>query len=172
MAIHSASGLTKDRPLAVVCGRGNSSRMVTALLSQMGFEASSVLGGMAQWMNTLMKRHVQDTSLDGLYQFDRVGKGSLAYLLVSDGEALVIDAPRNLDPIVAAAEEAGATIKAVLETHVHADYISGGPALAKRLESPITFTRETHRIPTTALPGSSIMPSLATEIKSVSETRS
>ncbi len=74
--------------------------------------------------------------LDHLTQFDRVGKGSLAYLLASDGEALVIDPARNPEPYRKVADELGARIVGVADTHVHADYISGGPALSAELGVP------------------------------------
>ena len=76
-------------------------------------------------------------ALDRLVQFDRVGKGALAYLLVSDGEALVVDPPRDIAPFLEAARASGARLIAVADTHVHADYISGAPALAR--ESGATY---------------------------------
>jgi glyoxylase-like metal-dependent hydrolase (beta-lactamase superfamily II)/rhodanese-related sulfurtransferase len=53
--------------------------------------------------------------------------------LVHDGRsALVVDPPRSLGGVEAAADEAGVRIVAVAETHVHNDYVSGGLALARR----------------------------------------
>ncbi|MFC6343577.1 MBL fold metallo-hydrolase, partial [Nocardioides hankookensis] len=53
--------------------------------------------------------------------------------LVHDGRhALVVDPPRDIAPIEAAAEEAGVEITAVADTHVHNDYVSGALALARR----------------------------------------
>ncbi len=69
-------------------------------------------------------------------QFDRVGKGALAYLLVSEGNAFIIDPPRRPDAVLEAARTRGATVIGVADTHVHADYISGAPALARDLEVP------------------------------------
>lgn len=53
--------------------------------------------------------------------------------LVHDGRrALVVDPPRDLDRIEAAAEDAGVEIAAVADTHVHNDYVSGALGLARR----------------------------------------
>ena len=53
--------------------------------------------------------------------------------LVHDGAAgLVVDPPRDLDPVERAAAEAGVDITAVADTHVHNDYVSGAPLLARR----------------------------------------
>ena len=62
--------------------------------------------------------------------FETASLGDRSYL-VSDGEiAMVIDPQRDVDRFTRAAREAGLTITHVCETHVHNDYVSGGPALA------------------------------------------
>ncbi len=130
-------GLDPSIPVAVVCGHGNSSKPATEFLNQLGYSARSVRGGMAAWMQLEVVRTLTPPeSLDQLRQFDRVGKGALGYLLVSDGEALVIDPPRNLRDVLAAVDETDAALAGVAETHCHADYISGGPALAQRFGVP------------------------------------
>jgi glyoxylase-like metal-dependent hydrolase (beta-lactamase superfamily II) len=75
-------------------------------------------------------------SLDRLVQFDRVAKGALGYLLVSRGEAVIVDPPRDAGEYLRVAKEAGARIVAICDTHVHADYVSGAPALARELGVP------------------------------------
>jgi hydroxyacylglutathione hydrolase len=58
------------------------------------------------------------------------GLGDRSYLL-HDGEvALVVDPQRDIDGIVAAAEDAGVKITHIAETHIHNDYVSGGLELA------------------------------------------
>lgn len=53
--------------------------------------------------------------------------------LVHDGRVgVVIDPPRHVGTVEAAAEEAGVDIVAVAETHIHDDYVSGGLLLSKR----------------------------------------
>ncbi len=57
--------------------------------------------------------------------------GDRSYI-VHDGEfALVVDAQRDIDRVLTAAEAAGVTITHVAETHVHNDYVSGGLTLAR-----------------------------------------
>jgi glyoxylase-like metal-dependent hydrolase (beta-lactamase superfamily II) len=133
----AASGLDPGVPVAVVCGHGNSSRQVAAWLAAQGFDARSLDGGMAAWTRTALPRPLPaPAGFDALVQFDRLGKGALGYVLVSDGQAVAIDPPRHGDAVLAAAEEAGARLVAVVDTHIHADYLSGGPALAARLGAP------------------------------------
>lgn len=132
-----AVGLDPSVPVAVVCGHGNSSKAATRHLAKLGFQARSLQGGMAAWMLTAIPRPLPGPhGAEHLVQFDRIGKGALGYLLVSDGEALIVDPPRRPDGYLTTARELGATVVGVADTHVHADYISGGPALAAQLGVP------------------------------------
>ncbi len=53
------------------------------------------------------------------------GLGDNSYLLISGREALAVDPQRDAWRLHQAADQRGATIRAVLETHVHNDYVSG-----------------------------------------------
>ena len=135
--VKEATGLDPKNPVAVVCGHGNASKPIATLLSGMGFDAKSLRGGMAGWMMGAVGRTLKTPdSLDHFVQFDRVGKGSLAYMLVSEGKALVIDPARNINPYLDLAKELDAEIVGVADTHVHADYISGATALQQELNIP------------------------------------
>ena len=64
------------------------------------------------------------------------GLGNTCYLLdLGDGGALVVDPPRDLRFVRAAAEKAGLRIRFVADTHLHADFLSGAVQLAKAPES-------------------------------------
>lgn len=129
--------LDRDLRVAVVCGLGNDSRRIAKHLNDHGFEAASVAGGMAAWMRCSIARELETPApLDRFVQFDRIGKGALGYVLISDGEAFIVDPPRDVDAYVAAIAEARAVVVGVADTHAHADYISGGPALAARYGVP------------------------------------
>ena len=62
---------------------------------------------------------------------------SNCYALVSDGEAVLIDAGAAPDDIEAALEKRGLVLKAILLTHGHFDHILGAEAVAKRYAAPI-----------------------------------
>jgi len=57
----------------------------------------------------------------------------------STGRAVVVDPRRDVDEYVADAESAGLTIERVLETHVHADFVSGHLELAARTGAVISY---------------------------------
>lgn len=65
-----------------------------------------------------------------IQQFVAESLGDASYLLVSGNEAAVIDPQRDIAPFVRAANAHGVTIRYVVETHVHNDYVSGGRELA------------------------------------------
>ena len=62
-----------------------------------------------------------------------------AYYIESEGEAVVIDPLREIDPYVQKANRNGATIKYVFETHFHADFVSGHVDLAKETGATIVY---------------------------------
>ncbi len=62
-----------------------------------------------------------------------------SYLVGSDGEAAVVDPQRDVDEYVAEAESQGLKIKYVIETHLHADFVSGHRELAARTGAQIVF---------------------------------
>lgn len=69
-----------------------------------------------------------------------------SYYVESNGEALVIDPIREPKPYLELAEERGAKIKYVLETHFHADFVSGHLELARATGATIVYgpTQESH----------------------------
>ncbi|MDO6391787.1 MBL fold metallo-hydrolase [Pontibacter sp. BT731] len=62
-----------------------------------------------------------------------------AYYIESKGEVAIIDPLREIKPYLEKAEKANATIKYVLETHFHADFVSGHVDLAKATGAQIVF---------------------------------
>ncbi len=62
-----------------------------------------------------------------------------AYYIESAGEAVIIDPLREVEPYLEKAEKDGAKIKYVLETHFHADFVSGHIDLANKTGATIIF---------------------------------
>lgn len=62
-----------------------------------------------------------------------------AYYIESNGEAVVIDPLREVQPYLQRAEKSNAQIKYVLETHFHADFVSGHLDLAKASGATIVY---------------------------------
>ena len=62
-----------------------------------------------------------------------------AYYIMSEGEVAIIDPLREVEPYIQKAQLDKAKIKYVLETHFHADFVSGHLDLAKKTGATIVY---------------------------------
>ncbi len=62
-----------------------------------------------------------------------------SYLIGSEGEAAAVDPQRDVDQYINEADAQGLEIKYVIETHLHADFVSGHRELAARTGAEIVF---------------------------------
>ncbi|MEY8781260.1 rhodanese-like domain-containing protein [Allomuricauda sp. XS_ASV26] len=62
-----------------------------------------------------------------------------AYYIESEGEAAIVDPLREVKPYIKKAEEDGAKIKYIFETHFHADFVSGHVTLSKETGAAIVY---------------------------------
>ncbi|MEX0967979.1 MAG: rhodanese-like domain-containing protein [Bacteroidia bacterium] len=72
-----------------------------------------------------------------VHQFYDEGLAHASYAVVSEGEMAVVDPARDPQPYLDLAEKLGATIKAVIETHPHADFVSSHAELARKAGAKI-----------------------------------
>ncbi|MDR6978401.1 glyoxylase-like metal-dependent hydrolase (beta-lactamase superfamily II)/rhodanese-related sulfurtransferase [Streptomyces sp. 3330] len=59
------------------------------------------------------------------------GLGNRSYLAGGTRTAVAVDPPRDVDQVLAVAARRGVRISHVVETHIHNDYVTGGPELAR-----------------------------------------
>ncbi len=119
-------------PLVVVCAKGASSEYVAGVLKdERDADAVTLADGMRGWASVYERHEIEGYGGPGsVYQYQRPSSGCLAYLVVSDGEAAVIDPLRNFtDRYLTDADELDATLRYAFDTHVHADHVSGVRAL-------------------------------------------
>jgi hydroxyacylglutathione hydrolase len=72
--------------------------------------------------------------------FEQFYLGCLAhasYMLASEGEAVVVDPQRDVELYLKAAADQGVAIRHIVETHLHADFVSGHRELAARTGAKI-----------------------------------
>lgn len=67
-----------------------------------------------------------------------------SYLIGSEGEAVVVDPQRDIEQYIAESAAHNLKIKYVVETHLHADFVSGHCELAARTGAEIIFSRHAH----------------------------
>ncbi|MDQ0879174.1 MBL fold metallo-hydrolase [Peribacillus sp. V2I11] len=122
-----------NKEILVVCAKEGSSVMVAEMLSEAGMDVSYLKGGMKAWSEHLEPVKIGKLTNGGeIYQFVRLGKGCLSYMVISNGEAAIIDSTRMIDAYLDFADGIGVKITHVLDTHLHADHISGGRRIAER----------------------------------------
>ena len=121
--------LPKDKEIVIACAHGDASKYSAEVLQDKGYKALGLIGGMDAWSV------LYETSLTGedpqIYQTYRIAKGCITSIVISDGEAVVIDAVRHIDQIRDLVAKHQARIKYVFDTHLQADHISGGRELAR-----------------------------------------
>ncbi|MHA7139111.1 MBL fold metallo-hydrolase [Rossellomorea arthrocnemi] len=131
------STLPRDEAIYVICAKGNSSTKTAEMLVEAGMDnIYSVNGGMQAWSEYLEPVKIGDVSGGSLYQFIRIGKGCLSYAIVSNGDVAFVDTSRILKPYKKFIQDHEVSVKAVLDSHLHADHISGGRSLSNEYNSP------------------------------------
>ena len=128
------STVPRGDPLVVICAKGTSSAYVAGVLAESGRDAVNLADGMNGWAGIYEASEV--TRYDGageLYQYVRPSSGCVGYILVSGDEAAVIDPLRTFaDRYREDAADRGAELTYAIDTHVHADHVSGVRALEER----------------------------------------
>ncbi|WP_049997058.1 MBL fold metallo-hydrolase [Halococcus sediminicola] len=129
-------GIPEDREVVVLCAKGDSSEYVAGLLKERDYDVSHLARGMNGWAE-LYEYHELDTQENlTIAQYQRPSSGCLAYLVVSGDEAAVIDPLRAFVGTYAQdARALGADLTYALDTHVHADHISGVRTVTENTEA-------------------------------------
>lgn len=136
VAVEESESLAAQIPenTVVVCAHGNGSDLLIDVLAEEGRVVRTLEGGTAAWAELLVPRELPGLP-EGLrgWQIQRPAKACLSYLIGVPGQGcIVVDPARFCEPYEQLAQDHGMTIVDVIDTHVHADHITGGPELAER----------------------------------------
>lgn len=125
--------LPAGSPLIIVCAEGKSSALIAGWLSEEGYDARNLADGMEGWARVYVIHEVTGYEGPGtLLQYHRPSSGCLGYLLYHDGEAAVFDPLRTfVDRYRDDVTDLGVELEFALDTHIHADHISGVRRLAE-----------------------------------------
>ena len=126
------SEIPDDTDVVTVCAAGVISGIATDQLRKMGYDAKTLVDGMNGWSRVHRSAPVEVGIEGTLVQVARPGKGCLSYVLISDGEAAVVDPSQYSGEYDAILEEYDADLVGAFDTHAHADHVSGGQKLAER----------------------------------------
>jgi glyoxylase-like metal-dependent hydrolase (beta-lactamase superfamily II)/rhodanese-related sulfurtransferase len=124
-------GIPSDEEVTVLCAKGGASEYVAGALEERGYDVNHLEEGMNGWARIYEAVEVSDYDGSGtLLQYQRPSSGCLGYLVYDDGEAAIIDPLRAFtDRYLDDAEELGVDLEYAIDTHIHADHISGVRAL-------------------------------------------
>jgi glyoxylase-like metal-dependent hydrolase (beta-lactamase superfamily II) len=116
-----------DREVTVLCAKGGASEYVAGTLAERGYDVDHLEDGMNGWASIYEAVEVERYDGAGtLLQYQRPSSGCLGYLLYDDGEAAIIDPLRAFtDRYLDDADELGVELNYAIDTHIHADHISG-----------------------------------------------
>lgn len=129
------ANIPKDKEIVTICSHGNRSGMAANMLSTLGYNVKSLKGGMVNWnaVQDIAPVPVKTESVR-IWQVRRIGKGCMGYLIASmnDKTAIVIDPVcEGGETYMQIARENGLRITKVIDTHMHADHVSGLARLCK-----------------------------------------
>ncbi len=145
-AFAAATGADPGDTVVTMCAKGVASNALAGALADAGYrDVQVVTRGMEAWSAVYDRAAVStDDSRLRVYQLQRRAKGCLGYVVAHDGsdEAVVVDPTRHTGEYLAVAQTRGYDVVGVLDTHVHADHLSGGRRLADRLDVPYYLPAE------------------------------
>ncbi|MFB6106206.1 MAG: MBL fold metallo-hydrolase [Halobacteriaceae archaeon] len=123
----AAEQVPEEGPVVVICAKGESSKFVAGVLKEeFDVEASNLADGMVGWANLYESVELDADTEATVLQYQRPSSGCLSYLVVSDTGAAVVDPLSAFtDRYEADAAALGAELTHAVDTHIHADHVSG-----------------------------------------------
>jgi len=135
-----AVDLPQNREIITICNRGNSAGSAAQILSKKGYNVKILEKGLKGWSTIHEAVSVQPLvpSSCKVYQIKRLGKGCLSYVITlsNSKSAMVIDPSHHVDYYIDYFNQNNLAPVAIIDTHVHADHISGGRMLSQQTSAP------------------------------------
>jgi glyoxylase-like metal-dependent hydrolase (beta-lactamase superfamily II) len=128
--------LPQDANPVLICAKGIRARQAAETLAEVGISSRVLDGGMGTWASTYDQVEGEFGN-STVVQLRRRGKGCLSYVVGAGTTAVVIDPSRELDQYRGVARRHGWTITHVLDTHLHADHLSGARELAAQTKAAL-----------------------------------
>lgn len=133
------TGIGPSQPIITICGKGVASKALAEDLTSIGYESvKTVQDGMRGWSRVyeVAALPTRDPEID-IMQVFRPAKGCLGYMVGwgPAAEAAVIDPTQHIDQFLDLTTDTAHEITHVIDTHIHADHISGGRALADKVDA-------------------------------------
>ncbi len=121
----------RDQRLVMICAKGTRALQGAEILARHDIASDVLEGGMGAWASTY---DLVEGEFGGatVVQLRRRGKGCLSYAIGAGTNCVVIDPSLELEQYLSVAADHVWTITHVLDTHLHADHLSGARDLVAR----------------------------------------
>jgi glyoxylase-like metal-dependent hydrolase (beta-lactamase superfamily II) len=120
--------LPVDQRIVTICAMGSRALQGAQILAKHGVASAVLDGGMGAWASTYDAVSAEIAGAT-VVQVRRRGKGCLSYVIGAGANCVVIDPSLDLAQYLKVARAHDWTISHVLDTHLHADHISGAREL-------------------------------------------
>ncbi|MCH9657969.1 MBL fold metallo-hydrolase [archaeon] len=127
--LETLSKIPQNKEIVTICPRGNMATVATFALARAGLKSRVLKGGLAGWSQVLKSTPVKKDPV--VLQVEKIGKGCLSHVVISNDEAVVIDPLFPAEKYLEIAREHGAKITHVIDTHQHADHVSSAQRLSE-----------------------------------------
>ncbi|WP_054948695.1 MBL fold metallo-hydrolase [Numidum massiliense] len=124
-----------------VCEDSESCRQYARGIADSGVRTYFLAGGHLAWSQYFYDVVVGFDEQIKVWQIHRLAKGCLSYMVAAGEQALVVDPAYHIDYYLGLAHREKTSIKAVVDTTVHRDHVSGGARLAAKTGSPYYVAR-------------------------------
>jgi rhodanese-related sulfurtransferase len=144
-SLESLKQIPKNKEVITFCAHGQRSSMAARTLVSLGYNVRTVEGGMAGWsrLYDVAPVDIESNITLKIWQIRRISKGCMSYVIASTKEkkATIIDATCEIDSVISTLlQENGFTVSRVLDTHMHADHLSGSVRVARKYGSEIAVS--------------------------------
>jgi len=144
-SIVSLKQIPKNKEVITFCAHGQRSSMAAKTLSSLGYNVRTVEGGMAGWskLYDVAQVNIDSNITLKIWQIRRISKGCMSYVIASTKakKATIIDATCDIDTVTNnLLQENELTVRRVLDTHMHADHLSGSFRVATKYGSEVAVS--------------------------------
>ncbi len=129
--------------IVTICAMGARAQQGAEVLARHGVASEVLDGGMSAWASTYDSVEGQFAGAT-VVQLRRRGKGCLSYVIGAGVECVVIDPSLEIEQYLGVAADHDWTITNVLDTHLHADHISGARDLVARTGATLWLNPADH----------------------------
>jgi glyoxylase-like metal-dependent hydrolase (beta-lactamase superfamily II) len=145
MSVESLKKLPKDKEIIAYCAHGQRSSFAASALSSIGYKVRTVEGGIVEWSHVydVTNLEIEKTIPLQIWQIRRVSKGCMSYIIASTKEktAVILDPTCSIesimDDLIARHQ---LTIVSVIDTHMHADHLSGATKIAYKYNAQLNIS--------------------------------